>query len=226
MNILMIVTSHEDFGTSGRKTGLWLEEFAAPYYRFKEAGADITLASPAGGQPPVDPASLGDDFQSDDTRRFNDDSEAQDLLANTKLLSSIKADGFDAVFYPGGHGPLYDLTDDEHSLALLRAFDADQKPIGTVCHGVTALIKATTAENKSLVDGREITGFTDSEEAAVGATEIVPFSVEQELAKVGAVFRSADDWADFSIRDGHIITGQNPGSSDSAARLLLDVLKA
>ncbi|WP_085905602.1 type 1 glutamine amidotransferase domain-containing protein [Kiloniella majae] len=226
MNILMIVTSHEDFGTSGRKTGLWLEEFAAPYYRFKEAGADITLASPAGGQPPVDPASLGDDFQSDDTRRFNDDSEAQDLLANTKLLSSIKADGFDAVFYPGGHGPLYDLTDDEHSLALLRAFDADQKPIGTVCHGVTALIKATTAENKPLVDGREITGFTDSEEAAVGATEIVPFSVEQELAKVGAVFRSADDWADFSIRDGHIITGQNPGSSDSAARLLLDVLKA
>ncbi|WP_417454724.1 type 1 glutamine amidotransferase domain-containing protein [Kiloniella sp.] len=226
MKILMIVTSHEDFGTSGRKTGLWLEEFAAPYYRFKEAGADITVASPAGGQPPVDPGSLGDDFQSDDTRRFNEDGEAQNLLANTKPLSSIKADGFDAVFYPGGHGPLYDLTDDVHSLALLRSFNADERPIGTVCHGVTALIKATDTNNTPIVAGREITGFTDSEEAAVGATDIVPFSVEQDLVKAGAVFRSADDWADFSIRDGHIVTGQNPGSSDSAARLLLDVLKA
>ncbi|WP_299371708.1 type 1 glutamine amidotransferase domain-containing protein [uncultured Kiloniella sp.] len=226
MKILMIVTSHEDFGTSGRKTGLWLEEFAAPYYRFKEAGADITVASPAGGQSPIDPASLGDDFQSDDTRRFNEDSVAQDLLANTKPLSSIKADGFDAVFYPGGHGPLYDLTDDVHSLALLRSFNADERPIGTVCHGVTALIKATDMNNTPIVAGREITGFTDSEEAAVGATDIVPFSVEQELTKAGAVFRSANDWADFSIRDGHFVTGQNPGSSDSAARLLLDVLKA
>ncbi|WP_245629441.1 type 1 glutamine amidotransferase domain-containing protein [Kiloniella spongiae] len=222
----MVVTSHEDFGTSGRKTGLWLEEFAAPYYRFKEAGANITLASPAGGQPPVDPASLGDDFQSDDTRRFNEDSEAQNLLANTKPLSSIKADGFDAVFYPGGHGPLYDLTDNEHSLALLRAFDADQRPIGTVCHGVTALIKATDADNKAIVAGREITGFTDSEEAAVGATGLVPFSVEQELGKVGAAFKSANDWADYSIRDGHFVTGQNPGSSDSTARLLLEAMKA
>lgn len=222
----MIVTSHEDFGTSGRKTGLWLEEFAAPYYRFKEAGADITVASPAGGQPPIDPASLGDDFQSDDTRRFNDDNEAQSILANTKPLSSIKADGFNAVFYPGGHGPLYDLTDDVHSLALLRSFNADERPIGTVCHGVTALIKATDTNNTPIVAGREITGFTDSEEAAVGATDIVPFSVEQDLVKAGATFRSADDWADFSIRDGHFVTGQNPGSSDSAARLLLDVLKA
>ncbi|WP_421784163.1 type 1 glutamine amidotransferase domain-containing protein [Kiloniella litopenaei] len=226
MNILMIVTSHEDFGSSGRKTGLWLEELAAPYYRFKEAGADITLASPLGGQPPVDPASLGDDFQSDDTRRFTDDSEAQDLLANTKPLSSLKADGFDAVFYPGGHGPLYDLTDDVHSLALLRSFNADQRPIGTVCHGVTALIKATDANDAPIVEGREITGFTDSEEAAAGATEIVPFSVEQELVKAGAIFKSANDWADYSIRDGHIVTGQNPGSSDSTARLLLDALKA
>ncbi len=184
------------------------------------------MASPAGGHPPVDPASLGDDFQSDDTRRFNEDSEAQNLLANTKPLSAIKADGFDAVFYPGGHGPLYVLTDNEHSLALLRAFDADQKLIGTVCHGVTALIKATNAANKPIVEGREVTGFTDSEEAAVVATEIVPFSVEQELGKVGATFKCANDWADYSIGDGHIITGQNPGSSDSTARLLLQAMKA
>ncbi len=147
-------------------------------------------------------------------------------MANTKPLSSIKADGFDAVFYPGGHGPLYDLTDDVHSLALLRSFNADKRPIGTVCHGVTALIKATYDTNTPIIAGREITGFTDSEEAAVGATEIVPFSGEQELTKVGSTFRSADDWADFSIHDGHFVTGQNPGSSDSAARLLLDVLKA
>ncbi|WP_419905127.1 type 1 glutamine amidotransferase domain-containing protein [Kiloniella sp.] len=226
MKILMVMTSHEDFGTTGRKTGVWMEEFAAPYYRFSEAGAEITLASPAGGQIPVDPASLGDDFKTNDTRRYEKDAEAQALLANTKKLDDVLASDFDAVFYPGGHGPLYDLTDNAASLALLSEFQAASKPIGAVCHGVTALIKAKSKSNEPLVAGLELTGFTDSEEAAVGATDIVPFSVEQELKNAGGKFRSADDWADFSVRDGLLITGQNPGSSDSSARFLLEALKA
>ncbi|MFD2205835.1 type 1 glutamine amidotransferase domain-containing protein [Kiloniella antarctica] len=225
MKILMILTSHADFGASGRKTGFWMEEFAAPYYRFAEAGAEITLASPAGGQPPVDPASLGADFQSDDTRRFEKDEEAQTLLANTSKLTDVQASDFDAVFYPGGHGPLYDLTDNVASLALLTEFHTAAKPIGAVCHGVAALVKATTKNNEPIVAGLELTGFTDSEEAAVGATDLVPYSVEQGLQKAGGIFRSADDWADFAIRDGVLVTGQNPGSSDSTARLLLEALE-
>ncbi len=226
MKILMILTSHEDFGDSGRKTGFWMEEFAAPYYRFTDAGAEVTLVSPAGGKPPVDPASLGDDFQSEDTRRLEKDPQAQELLANTTLLESVRASDFDAVFYPGGHGPLYDLTDNAASLGLLSDFHAAAKPIGAVCHGVAALVKAKTKSNEPIVAGLEVTGFTDSEEAAVGATDIVPYSVEQELKNAGGVFRSAGDWADFSIRDGFLVTGQNPGSSDSSARLLLEALKA
>ena len=224
MKILMILTSHEDFGTSGRKTGFWMEEFAAPFYRFKEAGAEITLASPLGGQPPVDANSLGDDFQSDDTRKYANDPETQELLANTKRLEDVKADDFDAVFYPGGHGPLYDLTDNAASLALLTDFHAADKPIGAVCHGLAALIKAKSKSNEPIVAGLEVTGFTDSEEAAVGATDIVPYSIEQELKNAGATYRSAEDWADFSIRDGKLVSGQNPGSSDSVARLLLEAL--
>lgn len=226
MKILMVLTSHEDFGTSGRKTGFWMEEFAAPYYRFSEAGVEITLASPAGGKPPVDPASLGDDFKTNDTRRYERDAEAQAFLANTKKLDDVQASDFDAVFYPGGHGPLYDLTDNVASLALLKEFHAASKPIGAVCHGVAALVKAITNKNEPIVAGLEVTGFTDSEEAAVGATDIVPYSVEQGLKDAGGKYRSADDWADFSIRDGLLVTGQNPGSSDSSARLLLEALKA
>ncbi|WP_020591516.1 type 1 glutamine amidotransferase domain-containing protein [Kiloniella laminariae] len=225
MNILMILTSHEDFGTSGRKTGFWMEEFAAPYYRFLDAGASVTIASPAGGQPPVDPASLGDDFKTAETRRFAEDDQAQAQLANSKKLEDIAAADFDAVFYPGGHGPLYDLTDNAASLALLTQFHSDNKPIAAVCHGVAALVKAQTADGAALVKGLEVTGFTDSEEAAVGATDLVPYSVEQELQRAGATFRGAADWADFSIRDGLMITGQNPASSGSTADRLLEALK-
>ncbi|MCZ4279727.1 type 1 glutamine amidotransferase domain-containing protein [Kiloniella laminariae] len=225
MNILMILTSHEDFGNSGRKTGFWMEEFAAPYYRFLDAGSKVTLASPQGDQPPVDAASMGEDFQTADTRRFAGDVKAQAQLASTLKLADISADDYDAVFYPGGHGPLFDLTDNAASLALLTALHSAGKPVGAVCHGLAALIKAKTADGTPLVKGHEVTGFTDSEEAAVGATDLVPYSVEQELAKAGGKFRKADDWANFAIRDGLIITGQNPASSASVADHLLAALK-
>ncbi|MBL4906491.1 MAG: type 1 glutamine amidotransferase domain-containing protein [Sneathiella sp.] len=226
MKILMVLTSHADLGDTGNKTGVWLEEFASPYYSFVDAGADITLASPKGGKPPVDPGSLQEQFLSDSTRRFDGDSAAQTLFDTTKTLDAVSAEGFDGIFYPGGHGPLWDLANDEQSLALISSFHAAGKPVGAVCHGTAALLKATDDSGKSLIAGMEITAFTDSEEEAVGATAVVPLSVEQVAVKLGAKFRKADNWSSFAIADGLLITGQNPQSSEATAKLMLEKLQA
>lgn len=226
MNILMILTSHDELGDTGKKTGFWLEEFAAPYYVFKDAGANITLASPKGGQPPLDPKSDEPDAQTAATKRFKDDAESQQALANTRKLAEIDAGEYDAVFYPGGHGPLWDLAEDKTSIALIEATLAADKPLAAVCHA-PAIFRHTKAENGDpLVKGRTVTGFTNGEEEAVGLTDIVPFLVEDMLAGHGGVYKKADDWAEFVVEDGNLITGQNPASSEKAAHQLLAKLKA
>jgi len=225
MHILMVLTSHDRLGDTGKKTGFWLEEFAAPYYALKDAGATLVLASPAGGQPPLDPKSDEADAQTDDTRRFKADPEAQKALAHTVKLAEVKAEDFDAVFYPGGHGPLWDLAEDAKSIAVIEAMIAAGKPVAAVCHapGVLRHVKGPTGE--ALVKGKAVTGFTDSEEAAVGLTDVVPFLVEAELKALGGVYAKADDWAPFVQTDGLLITGQNPASSRPAADALLMALK-
>ncbi|MDW5377084.1 type 1 glutamine amidotransferase domain-containing protein [Halomonas sp. HP20-15] len=225
MKLLMVLTSHDALGDTGNKTGFWLEEFAAPYYVFKDAGAELTLASPAGGQPPVDPNSTQPDALTEATRRFDDDPEAQRQLANTVALSTINAEDFDAVFYPGGHGPLWDLTDNADSKRLIQAFLSADKPVATVCHAPTVLLNVVGDDGKPIVAGRRVTGFANSEEEAVGLSEAVPHLLQDELVKRGATYeRSADDFAPFELRDGLLITGQNPASSASTAKLLLQVL--
>ncbi|MEQ6202618.1 type 1 glutamine amidotransferase domain-containing protein [Sulfitobacter sp. HNIBRBA2951] len=223
MNILMILTSHDKLGDTGEKTGFWLEEFAAPYYTLKDAGAQVTLASPKGGQPPLDPKSDTDDAQTDATKRFKDDKEAQEALANTAVLSDITSDGYDAVFYPGGHGPLWDLATDADSIRLIEEFAAKDLPIGAVCHA-PAIFKDTKLGDKPLVAGKKVTGFTNSEEDAVGLTDIVPFLVEDMLKANGGVYLRGDDWASFVTTDGKLVTGQNPASSEEAAEKLLALL--
>lgn len=222
MNILMVLTSHDRLGDTGKKTGFWLEEFAAPYYVFHDAGLRVTLASPKGGQPPLDPVSDAPDAQTKDTERFRADTAAQQLLANTHRLSDINADDFDAVFYPGGHGPLWDLAQDAHSIALIEAFWASGKPVGAVCHAPGVLWRARTPDGSSLVQGKRVTGFTNSEEEAVGLTQVVPFLVEDALKQAGGQFERTDDWGEYAVTDGHLVTGQNPASSAAAAQ---DVLK-
>lgn len=226
MKILMVLTSHDQLGTTGRKTGFWLEEFAAPYYAFKDAGADIVLASPKGGQPPLDPKSNEPDAQTEATRRFQADEPAKAALAKTLRLDTVSHDGFDAVFYPGGHGPLWDLAEDKHSIALIQATIAAGKPVALVCHAPGVLRHAKAADGKPLVDGKKVTGFTDSEEEAVGLTKVVPFLVEDELRRNGGVFTRGADWGPYVVRDGLLITGQNPASSAPAAESLLDRLGA
>lgn len=221
MNILMILTSHDRLGETGQKTGFWLEEFAAPYYAFLDAGAQITLASPKGGQPPLDPKSDAPDAQTDATRRFNSDRAAQQALAGTIKLAQVNASDFDAVFFPGGHGPLWDLADNRDSIALLEAFDRAAKPIGLVCHGPAALRHAQAEDGASLVEGRSVTGFSNSEEAAVGLTDVVPFSIEDEFRKLGGIYEKGPDWGSHVVIDGHLITGQNPASSEASAKALL-----
>lgn len=225
MNILMVLTSHDELGDTGKKTGFWLEEFAAPYYVFRDAGADITLASPKGGQPPIDPTSDADDAQTDDTRRFKDDAEAQKHLSDTKVLANINAEGFDAIFYPGGHGPLWDLAEDGDSKRLIEAFAASDRPIGAVCHAPGVFRHTKGADGGSLVSGRRVTGFTNSEEQAVNLTDVVPFLVEDMLKANGGVYEKGKDWASFVLRDGKLVTGQNPASSAAAAEELLTLLK-
>ncbi|MBZ9568999.1 MULTISPECIES: type 1 glutamine amidotransferase domain-containing protein [Modicisalibacter] len=226
MKILMVLTSHDRMGDTGHKTGFWLEEFAAPYYVFKDAGVEITLASPAGGQPPVDPNSTQEDALTEATRRFEADEEAREQLAHTRPLDSVNAEDFDAVFYPGGHGPLWDLTDNPDSQRLIQAFLTAEKPVATVCHAPTVLLNVRDASGKPIVEGRRVTGFTNSEEAAVGLTEVVPHLLEEELVKRGARFeRSEGDFTAFQLRDGLLITGQNPASSAPTAELLLQVLR-
>lgn len=225
MKVLMVLTSNDQLGNTGGKTGFWLEEFAAPYYVFKDAGATITLASPAGGQPPLDPKSDAPDAQTEATHRFKADAEAQRQLANTVKLESVKQQDFDTVFYPGGHGPLWDLAESRESIALIEAFERAGKPIGFVCHAPGALRHVKTADGNSLIKGRRVTGFSNSEEAGVQLTDVVPFLIEDEFQKLGGKYEKGDDWASFVIEDGKLVTGQNPASSEAAAEALLAQLK-
>lgn len=221
MKILMVLTSHDQLGNTGRKTGFWLEELAAPYYAFKDAGAEIVLASPNGGQPPLDPKSNEPASQTDMTRRFEQDKQATAQLAATVRLDSVSQADFDTVFYPGGHGPLWDLAEDKNSIALIESFIAAGKPVALVCHAPGVLRHVKAEDGKPLVDGKKVTGFTNSEEAAVGLTDIVPFLVEDELKAKGGLYSKGDDWASYVVSDGLLITGQNPASSAPAAALLL-----
>tara|TARA_B100000700_G_scaffold14884_1_gene14688 strand:- start:20936 stop:21622 length:687 start_codon:yes stop_codon:yes gene_type:complete len=222
--ILMVLTSHDRLGNTGKKTGFWLEELAAPYYACLDAGAEITLASPQGGQPPLDPASDAEDSQTDATRRFKQDDAANAKLANTQRLSEIKADDFDAIFYPGGHGPLWDLVDNPDSIRLIETFWAQHKPVAAVCHAPIVLLNARDESGEPLVKGREVTGFTNGEEDAVGLTEIVPELVEDALIGCGGVYSKADDFTPYTRQDGRLITGQNPPSSEPVAKVLLEAL--
>ena len=224
MKILMVLTSHDKLGDTGNKTGFWLEEFASPYYVFKDAGADVTLASPKGGQPPLDPSSDADDAQTEATKRFKQDDAAQKDLASTVKLSGVSADGFDAVFYPGGHGPLWDLAEDADSKALIEAFAAHDRPIGAVCHAPAVFKLPKGADGKPLVSGKTVTGFTNTEEEGVGLTDVVPFLVEDMLKGNGGDYQKGADWASFVVTDGKLVTGQNPASSEEAARKLLELL--
>lgn len=226
MNILIVLTSHDTLGDTGRKTGFWLEEFAAPYYAFLDAGATLTLASPQGGQPPLDPKSDDPDAQTDDTRRFRQDAEAQRRLANTCRLAEVQAADYDAVFYPGGHGPLWDLAEDAKSVSLIETMLAAGKPVAAVCHAPGVLRHAKTADGKPLVQGRQVTGFSNTEEAAVQLTAVVPFLVEDELALLGGLYSKGPDWQPHIVSDGLLITGQNPASSVGVAQALLERLKA
>ncbi|PPB80734.1 putative intracellular protease/amidase [Albidovulum inexpectatum] len=225
MKILMVLTSHDKLGDTGERTGFWLEEFAAPYYVFKDAGAEITLASPKGGQPPLDPKSDDESAQTEATRRFRNDPEAQKALANTVKLSEIDPAQFDAVFYPGGHGPLWDLAEDKDSIRVIETLAQAGRPVGAVCHAPAVLRHVKGADGKPLVAGRKVTGFTNTEEAAVGLTNVVPFLVEDMLKQNGASFTRGPDWASHVVTDGNLVTGQNPASSEEAARQILALLQ-
>ena len=225
MKVLFVLTSHSELGNTGKKTGFWVEEFAAPYYVLADAGADITLASPKGGVPPVDPSSEAPGAQTEATERYNGDQELQEKLRNTKKLSEVRAEDFDAVFYPGGHGPLWDLTESEESIRLIESFAKQQKPIAAVCHAPAVFAKVKGSDGQPLVKGKNVTGFTNSEEEAVQLTEVVPFLVEEKLQELGGNYSKAGDWQPHVVRDGMLITGQNPASSEGAAEELLKLLK-
>ena len=224
MKILMVLTSHDTLGDTGKKTGFWLEELAAPYYVFKDAGADIVLASPRGGQPPLDPKSSEPDFQTDLTRRFEADPAAKAQLAATLRLDSVSQAEFDTVFYPGGHGPLWDLAEDKASIGLIESFVAADKPVALVCHAPGVLRHVRAPDGKPLVAGRKVTGFTNTEEKGMGLTEVVPFLVEDELKAKGGRFEKAGDFKPYVVTDGLLITGQNPASSGPAAKVLIEQL--
>jgi putative intracellular protease/amidase len=224
MKVLMILTSHDKLGDTGKKTGFWLEEFAAPYYVLLDAGVEITLASPAGGQPPLDPKSDAPDAQSEATERFKNDGVAQSALANTKKLAEIDADEFDGIFFPGGHGPLWDLAGNADSRRMIETFIADDRPLAAVCHAPAIFRHTKSADGKSLVSGRRVTGFSNTEEEAVGLTEIVPFLVEDMLKANGGLYEKGPDWGSYVVVDGKLITGQNPASSEAAAKELLKLL--
>ena len=221
MKVLIVLTSHDQLGNTGRKTGFWLEELAAPYYAFLAAGAEVTLASPKGGQPPLDPKSNEPSFQTDLTRRFEADPAATAQLAATLRLDAVDPAGFDTVFYPGGHGPLWDLAEDTTSIALIEAFLAAGKPVALVCHAPGVLRHVKAPNGRPLVEGRQVTGFTNTEEEGVGLTQVVPFLVEDELKARGGVYSKGPDWASYVVADGLLITGQNPASSAAAAQRLL-----
>ncbi|MEU9454546.1 type 1 glutamine amidotransferase domain-containing protein [Streptomyces sp. NPDC048277] len=224
MKVLIVLTSHDELGDTGVKTGFWLEELAAPYYRFKEAGWEITLASPKGGQPPLDPKSNEPGFQTDDTRRFEADAEATKPLANTVRLDSVSADDFDTVFYPGGHGPLWDLAEDANSARLIETTLRSGKPVGLVCHAPGVLRHTVNEDGTPLVAGKKVTGFANTEEEAVQLTDVVPFLVEDELTNLGGIYSKTDDWQPYVLTDGLLITGQNPASSAPAADAVIELV--
>lgn len=225
MKILIVLTSHDALGDTGKKTGFWLEELAAPYYVFKDAGAELTLASPQGGQPPLDPKSDEPQAQTEDTRRFRADREAMQALATTRKLSSVRADAFDAAFYPGGHGPLWDLAQSAESRALIESTLAAGKPVAAVCHAPGVLRDVKAPDGSPLVKGKRVTGFANSEEQAVGLTQVVPFLVEDMLKAAGGQYAKGPDWQPYVVTDGLLITGQNPASSGAGARALLKALE-
>ncbi|MBJ6800964.1 type 1 glutamine amidotransferase domain-containing protein [Geomonas propionica] len=224
MKVLMVVTSHDKLGETGEKTGFWLEEFAAPYYVFRDAGAKVTIASPKGGMPPVDPKSNLPDSETEATHRFKADQAAQDDLAHSIRLREVSVNDYDAIFLPGGHGPLWDLAADPDAIALVAAFAKADKPIGAVCHAPAALGDVRGKDDDFLVRGKRVTGFTNAEEEAVGLTDVVPFLLEDRLKERGAQFRHGDNWAPYVEVDGKLVTGQNPASSAPAAEALLRLL--
>ncbi|MGB5437043.1 MAG: type 1 glutamine amidotransferase domain-containing protein [Maribacter sp.] len=220
MNLLFVLTSHDKLGSTGKKTGFWIEEFASPYYSLLDKGATITIATPEGGAAPIDPSSDTPDAATAATERFKKDAATKEKIANTKVLAAMDPNDFDAVFYPGGHGPLWDLASDAASVALIEKFNRQEKPIAFVCHAPAALQNVKDAEGNPLVKGKKVTGFTNSEEAAVGLTDVVPFLVEDMLRKNGGIYSKKDDWAVYAIQDGNLITGQNPASSELVAEKL------
>ena len=222
--ILFVLTSHDELGSTGEKTGFWIEEFAAPYYLLKDKGVEITLASPKGGQPPIDPKSELPDFQTPATVRFNKDKETQEVLSKTLKLASVNQSDYDAVFYPGGHGPLWDLAEDVHSIALIESFINNDKPVSAVCHAPAIFKHTKNADGTPLVNGKKITGFSNTEEEAVQLTDVVPFLVEDMLKEKGGIFSKGDDWTPYALEDGLLITGQNPASSELVAELLFKKL--
>jgi len=226
MKILIVLTSHEQLGNTGKKTGFWLEEFAAPYYILKDAGAAITLASPKGGQPPLDPKSDLPENLTELTKRFRADKVAQVELANTKKLADVSAADFDAVFYPGGHGPMWDMPDNRASIALIEAFVKAGKPVGAVCHAPAALVNVRGIDGEYLIKSKHVTGFTNSEEEAVGLTAVVPFLLEDRLKERGGVYSKGANWGPYVQVDGKLVTGQNPSSSGPAAEALLTLLRS
>ena len=221
MKILIVLTSHDQLGDTGVKTGLWYEELAAPYYVFTDAGHELTLVSPKGGKPPIDPKSMKPPFDTPASHRFDADEQALSAFANTGLLKDVSSDDFDTVFYPGGHGPLFDLADDPSSIALIESFYAAGKPVVTVCHAPGVLRHVTGADGRPLVAGKRVTGFTNGEEKAVGLTDVVPFLVEDELIRLGANYEKVADWEPHVVTDGLLITGQNPASAQGAGETLL-----
>jgi putative intracellular protease/amidase len=225
MKILIVLTSHSQLGTSDGKTGFWIEEFATPYYLFKDAGASITLASPKGGQPPIDPKSDAPENQTEATIRYKNDSILLGLMSNTLKLEEIDSKDFDAIFFPGGHGPLWDLTTDEDSISLIEEFWDAKKPVATVCHAPSVLLNVKDEDGNYLINGKKVTGFSNTEEVAVKLDKIVPFMLEDELKKKGGIYSKKEDWTSYVVKDGLLITGQNPQSSEAVAKELLAVLK-
>jgi len=224
LKVLVVLTSHDQLGDTGEKTGFWIEEFAAPYYVLQDAGVDVTIASPKGGQPPIDPKSALPDFQTEATKRFDADKELQTKLANSIPLDHINEQDYDAVFYPGGHGPLWDLTNDKTSIALIESFWAHNKPVAAVCHAPAVFRYVKDSNGQPLIKGKKVTGFSNSEEEAVQLTDVVPFLVEDELVKLGAQYSKGEDWHSYVVKDGHLITGQNPASSEETAKALFALL--
>ncbi|WP_419211617.1 type 1 glutamine amidotransferase domain-containing protein [Maribacter sp. X9] len=224
MNVLFVSTSHDKLGDTGKKTGFWIEEFASPYYSLLDKGVNITIATPKGGQAPIDPSSDTEDAQTEATKRYWDDTEAQERIANTKVLADMDASDFDAVFYPGGHGPLWDLANDATSVKLIETFNEQEKPIGFVCHAPAALKNVKAKDGSPLVKGKKVTGFTNSEEKAVQLTDVVPFLVEDMLKENGGIYSKKEDWAAYAVQEGNLITGQNPASSELVAEKLLAAL--